>query len=121
MTLEKLVEMYGISSDELDCEIPETEMILLAGYFDDVKYYLSALGLTLTEQTDVTKESYNDGTQLAMNHCLLLWRKHDPSSATLRTLLEILLILNKENIALNVCNYIVTSRSTSRNYRKSRQ
>ena len=40
-TLEKLVEMYGISSDELHCEIPEKDMIILAGYFDNVEYYVS--------------------------------------------------------------------------------
>ena len=108
MTLEKLVEMCGKSSDKLNSEILEKDMIVIAGYFDDVKYYLSALGLTPTEQTDVTKESYMDGTQIAMNHCLLLWRKHNPSSATLKTLLEILLSLKKEEIALQVCSYIIT-------------
>ena len=53
MTLEKLAELYSISNDLLDCEIEDRDMILLAGYFDDAEYYLSALGLTLGEQADL--------------------------------------------------------------------
>lgn len=104
--LENLEEMYGVSGDRLNCEIQEKDMIFLASYFDNVDYYLSALDLTPAEQTDVTRISHRDGTQIAMNHCLLLWRKHDPSTATLRTILEILLNLKKEEIALKVCNYL---------------
>ena len=95
---------YNISSDQLDCEIEEGDMIILAGYFDNVEYYLDVLGLAPPEQTDVRKK-VTEGTQIAMKYCLSLWRQHNPPTATLRTLLEILLSLKKEKIASKVCNY----------------
>ena len=98
------MSIYNISSEHLDCEIEEGDMIILAGYFDNVEYYLDILGLAPHEQTDVRKK-VTEGTQIAIKYCLSLWRRHNPSTATLRTLLEILLSLRKEEIASKVCNY----------------
>ena len=100
-----LEEKYSISSDQLDCEIEEKDMIHLASCFDNVEYYISVLGLTPSEQNDVRKKAQGDGNQLAIKDCLSLWRLHDPFRATLRNLLEILLKLKKEEVASNVCNY----------------
>ena len=105
VTVEKLAEMYCISSDQLNCEIEEVDTTILAGYFDDVEYYLNVLGLSPAEQTDIRTKAITNGTQVAMNYCLLLWRQHNPFSATLRTLLKMLLSLRKEEIAKKVCNY----------------
>ena len=105
MTIEKLMEMYCVNSRQLDCEIEEKDTITLAEYFDGVEYYLSSFGLTSAEQTDVGNIDYRKGTQIAINHCLCLWRRHNPSTATVRTLLEILLRLGKEEIALKVCRH----------------
>ena len=105
MTLEKLTKMRSMQSDQLDCEIEGTDTIYLAQYFDNVEYYLGPLGLTPAEQTDVKKEYVINGTQIAINHCLCLWRRHNPSTATVRTLLEILLKLGKEEIASEVCDH----------------
>ena len=99
------MEQYNISSKQLNDQIEEKDMMILASYFDDVEFYLGILGLTRAEQTDTKFKASNQGTQIAMNHCLLLWRQHNPSTATLRALLEILLSLKKEEIASNVCNY----------------
>ena len=104
MTLEKLTAIHDISSDQLDCEIKSSDMIFLAQCFDNVEYYLNVLGLTDPEQTDVRKK-VSEGTQIAMNHCLLLWKQHNPSTSTLKTLLQILLSLKKEEIASKVCMY----------------
>ena len=93
-----------MSTDQLDRELEERDIIHLAGYFDNVDYYLAALELTPAEQTDVTLKALQS-TQIAMNHCLLIWRRHNPWKATLRTLLKILLELKKEEIASNVCAY----------------
>ena len=97
--------MYSISSDQLDIEIDDSDMILLAAYFDNVEYYLGVMGLTPAEQTDIKLKKVSEGTQIAMNHCLLVWKRHNPSTATLRTLLEMLLSLKKEETASNVCKY----------------
>ena len=94
-----------MTSDQLDCEIEERDMTILAGYFDNVEFYLNILGLTSAEQTDARSRVSMHGTQIAMNYCLLLWKQHNPSTATLGTLLYILLSLRKEDIASKVCNY----------------
>ena len=105
LTMEKLTEMYGMSSDQLDCEIEKEDMIILASYFDNVEFYLDKLRLTAAEQADVKFKKVTEGTQIAMSHCLSLWKRHNPSTATLITLLEILLSLRKEEIASKLCNY----------------
>ena len=104
VSLKQLIEKYGMSSDQLDCEIEDEDMIILANHFDDVEYYLSILGLSAAEQADVRNKA-TKGTQIAMNHCLLLWKQHTPSTATLRTLLEILLSMKKGEIASKLCKY----------------
>ena len=91
-----------MSSDQLDCEIEEGDITYLAQHFDNVELYLRVFGLTAAEQNDVRQKQ---GTHVAMTECLSLWRRHNPSTATLRTLLDILLSLRKEEIASNVCSY----------------
>ena len=105
MTLEKLTKMYHMNSGELDCEIEENDTIILARYFDGVESYLYSFQLAPAEQTDVRNLGFREGTQIAMNHCLCLWRKHNPSTATVTALLEILLKLKKEKIASKVCDH----------------
>ena len=96
------MEDYSISRDQIDCEIEERDIMILAGYFDDVNFYLSVIGLSTSEQVDVRKISSN---QIAMAKCLSLWRRHNPSMATLGALLDILLRLKKEEIASKLCDY----------------
>ena len=98
------MELYSVNSDQLDCEIEERDIVCLAEYFDNVELYVSVLGLTAAEQVDV-RQMQVQGNQIAMIKCLSLWRRHNPSAATLRTLLEILLKLKKEEIASRVCKY----------------
>ena len=104
LPLKELMEKYSISDDQLDCEIEDKDIIILADYFDEAEYYLSNFGLSPAEQADVRSKT-TKGNRIAMNHCLLLWKQHNPSTATLRTLLEILLRLKKEEIAFRVCKY----------------
>ena len=111
LTLKNLTDKYNMNSDQLDCEVEDGDIIILAGYFDDVEYYLDILGLTPAEQSDVRRKVSVSGTQIAMKDCLSLWRRHNPSTATLRTLLETLLSLRKEDIASKVCMYYCLSRT----------
>ena len=99
------MSVYNISSDQLDYEIEEGDVTYLAEHFDNVELYLRVMELTRGEQIDVKDKAHAQGNQIAMAECLSLWRRHNPSTATLRTLLEILLSLKKEEIASNVCNY----------------
>ena len=105
MTLEKLKDKFIMSSDQLDCEIGERDLIMLAEHFDDVELYLRVFGLTTAEQVDVRRMARVHGNQIAMAECLSLWRRHNPSTATLRVLLEILLSLRKEEIASKMCSF----------------
>ena len=105
MTLKKLKEKLIMSSDQLDCEIEERDLIVLAEHFDDVELYLRVFGLTTAEQVDVRRMANNYGNRIAVAECLSLWRRHNPSTATLRALLEILLSLRKEEIASKMCSY----------------
>lgn len=69
-----------------------------------MELYLEAFELSTAEQTDV-KNLITKGTQIAMNECLSIWKRHNPSTATVRTLLNILKKLRKEEIALKVRRY----------------
>ena len=94
---------FNISSDQLDLELEENDVTYFAAHFDDVKLYLNILGLTNSEQVDVRTTAHLNGNQVAVAECLLLWRRHNPSIATLRTLLDILLKLRKEDVAVKIC------------------
>ena len=93
------------SSDQTDCEIEEKDIPYLAKHFDNVELYLMVFELTTAEQADVKIIVHVHGNQEAMAKCLSLWRKHNPSTATLRALLDILLRLGREEIATKVCDY----------------
>ena len=103
--LEDLIGPCNANSDDLDCKVEEKDASLVAEHFDHVELYLSQFDLTPAEKGDVMQLRHAVGTQTAMIRCLQLWRKHNPSRATLRSLLEILLELKKEEIAWNVWNY----------------
>ena len=94
-----------MSSDQLDCEIEDEDVTYLAGHFGNVELYPRVLKLTDAEQADVKKMVHEHGNQIAMAECLSLWRRHNPSTATLRALLDILLRLRKEEVATKVHNY----------------
>ena len=95
---------YGMTDNQLDCEIEERDIACLAEHFDSVELYLGVFELSNAEQTDV-KNAAVSSTQTAMIRCLSLWRRHNPSTATLRALLEILLRLRKVEIASKFCSY----------------
>ena len=103
--MKMLLKRHNVSSDQLDCEISERDITYLAQHFDNIELYPKVFELTAAEQSDVKLKQLLQGTQAAMTECLSLWRRHSPSRATLKTLLEILLGLNKEEIASNVCSY----------------
>ena len=95
---------YSLDNTHLDCEIEEKDITYLAQHFDNVRLYLREFELTNAEQADIKRSEGLNGTQTAMAECLTLWRRHNPSTATLRALLEILLRLKKEEIASKVCD-----------------
>ena len=84
----------------------EHDLQNLATCFDNVETYLDKLRLTPGQQTDVKDIAYRRNTNIAMTEALKLWRQPNPFTATFRALLEILLDLNRGDIAVKVCQYI---------------
>ena len=96
-----------VSDTQLDTEITEDNCNDLARFFENVETYLSKLGLTAGQETDVRDLAFRRDTETAMAKALRLWRKPNPSTATFRALLKILQDLRKGDVADRVCQYII--------------
>ncbi len=104
VTLQDLIKQYSLTDEQLNSEIEE--ITFLAEYFDGVKIYSNAMGLTRAEHADVNELFHKRGTQVAMTECLTLWKQHNPYAATFKALLELLLRLRKEKIADEICQHL---------------
>ena len=83
----------------LKAEIEERDLFPLAGLFDDVLSFAKAMNLKRAEIADIKGNSYCNGTRAAMEMCLQLWRKPNPSAATFEELLKIINTLERGDIA----------------------
>ena len=75
----------------------------MALYFDNVNIYSMAMGLFPAEQADVNTLYHREGAQTATIKCLQIWKEHNPSRATYRGLLDIVLGLGKGDTADHIC------------------
>ena len=107
LTIEDLKIMTGISTAQLDKEIVEFDIFLLAGCFDRYSDYVDRLRLSPPECEDLRTEQFLYGHQSAMAKALRLWRRHDPSAATYRALVNMALELMNGEVATRLCEYIV--------------
>ncbi len=103
MTIGELKERTKVTDSQLDTEIKETDMIILAAHFDNVETYPVQLGLDPSERRDVTIIASNYDTRTAMDKALRLWRQHNPGAATYRALVKIVLRMGKEALAFKIC------------------
>ena len=102
-----LVKNTGVKSSQLDQEIPREDLHIIAGCFDNYNVYLDKLGLDPGQCADIAKTGLVENYRSAMREALRCWIKADPSVATFRTLLEIVLSLGKHDVAHLLCKYIV--------------
>ena len=102
-TLQGLINHHNLIDEQLNSEIKKADTPFIAEYFDNAELYSSAMGLTTAEEADV-KESR--GNQVAMMKCLQIWKEHDPSQATYRALLDIVLRLGKGETADKICQQL---------------
>ncbi len=102
MTIEELKERTKVTDSQLDTEIKETDMIILAAHFDNVETYPVQLGLSPAEHQTVRSLSFQYDIQTAMDKALRLWRQHNPGAATYRALVMIVLRMGKEALALEI-------------------
>ena len=105
VTIEELKDRTNVTDAQLDCEIEEGDMTLLAPYFRDVETLSKQLGLTPADQQNAKNASLQFDVQTGVKKALSLWRRADPSAATYRALVEIVLRMggNGVTIATEVC------------------
>ncbi len=103
VTIEELKERTKVTDSQLDTEIKETDMIVLAAHFDNVETYPVQLGLSPAECQTVRSLSFQYDIQTAMDKALRLWRQHNPGAATYRALVTMLLRMGKEELAFKIC------------------
>ncbi len=109
MTIEEFKKRTKVTNSQLDSKIEEINMIDLAAHLDNVDTYTVQLGLSPAEQRDVKIAQLAEGTQVAMDKALRLWRQHNPGAATYRALVVMLLRMGKEALAVDVCQSAVTA------------
>ena len=105
MTIEELKASTKVTDSQLDSEIEERDMILLAPSFRDVETLSEQLGLTSADQQNAKNAFLQFDVQTGAKKALSLWRRADPSAATYRALVEIVLRMggNGVPIATEVC------------------
>ncbi len=101
-----LMDRHCLTKNQLNCEIGDDDIALLAQHFDKIELYSNLMNLTSAEKDDVVNASSLKGNQVAMIKCLSLWKGRDSFKATYAALLEMLLRLEKGEIANNVCRYL---------------
>ncbi len=106
--LQGLVEKYQLSAAQIDRKIQQEDVPYFAACFDNVEFYVDAMKLTRSERSDVLLKK-NESNHLAMIKCLNIWKRNNPSQATFRELLEMLVKLKKGAIAGEVCQYLNVS------------
>ncbi len=110
--LQELVDKYHVDTIKLDREIPDNEVPVIAAYFDSVDLYSQAMSLSPADQTTVRTTLVQYDAQTAMANCLSIWKSHYSFNATFRALLELLLRLNRVEVAARVCQYLAQNVST---------
>ncbi len=100
------MDAFHIDTIQVDREIPDNEVIIIAAYFYDVGLYSQAMDLSASEQHDVKTTFLQHDAYSAMMKCLRLWKSHHGFKATYRALLELLLRLNKIAVAAEVGRYL---------------
>ncbi len=106
VTFQKLIQQYNLTDEQLNSEIEVSDTPEMALCFDDVELYSSAMELAPAEQADVNMLYHREGTQTAVMKCLKIWKQHDPSRATCRALLDIVLRLGKGDTADRICQQL---------------
>ena len=97
----------GVSDRLLDTEIKERDLHMLGRYFDTLFGFIERLNLTPAERTNVNRTADREGIEAGVAHALRLWRRVDPSRATFRILVKILVDMRRRDIAVQICKYIV--------------
>ena len=109
LTVDELKRRTGVSDAQLDTEVIERDLPILADCFDNYHDYVDVLGLKAHEHADARRtELLENSHQAAMREVLKHWRTPNPAAATYRALLNAVIRLpGKQRIAEDVCKFIV--------------
>ena len=109
LTIDELKRRTGVSDAQLDTEVIDHDLPILAGCFDNYNDYVDVLGLKAHERADVRRTEFLENChQAAMREVLRHWRTPNPTAATYRALLNAVIRLpGKQRIAEDVCKFIV--------------
>ena len=110
LTIEELKAHLNLTDSQLDYQIQEKDFFKLSAHFDSVDDYLPYFGLTPSQQADINDLRFRKGTQSAMSEALRQWRKSSPFKATYKALVEVLLEVEKGEVAVAVCTYLSSKR-----------
>ena len=103
------MEKHHIGSGEMDLIIEQQDIHHLAQFFDDVELYIDIFRVPPGEKVDLRKMA-SFGNRWMIEQSLLTWRAHNPSKATFKLLLCILMTLKKTEVAYQVCLYLSTEK-----------
>ena len=105
-TINDLKITYKISDEKVESKVSRKHLPYVAACFDGIELYVNVLELSSHEEATVRTSAATHGTHVAMNKCLEYWRTRKQSTATFRTLLDMLLRLEKQEVASKVCKYL---------------
>jgi len=103
LTVEELKDQTGITDAQLDSNIIDNNLYILADCFDNYQHFLDKLGLKKHQKLDLKNE---DTHQAAMAETLRLWKQSHGYNATYRSLVSITLELGKQQVAIEICQHI---------------
>ncbi len=113
VTVEELKERTKVTDSQLDEQIDQKDIFKLSNHFGNVDDYMIYLELTPSQQRCV-KDLRN--TQSAVAEALMLWRKRNPSAATYRALIKIVLNANDSQLAISLCHHLYNNNTTSSSF-----
>ena len=107
MIIEELKDRTNVTDSQLDTEIEGADMILLAVHFDNVETLSVQLRLSSADRQDAKDMAFRFDIKTGVDKALRLWRKANPGAATYRALVEIVLRLGVNGMAIaeEVCKF----------------
>ena len=115
LTIEALMTHTGLTDEQVNQEIAETDFPKIAVLFDSIDDLCEQFGLFPAEKADVKLQRILKGTKESAKQALEIWINRYPYKATFKNLLIILLDSEKGVVAKDVANYISKRISTRTN------
>ena len=109
--MEDVCRKTGVTDQQLDQEIPNSDIYCVAEHIEMTPGLLGRLELTTAEKSDATRKGNYEGNQSGVAYALSVWQRVNPSRATFRALVEIAIGLRRGDTATDICRFIVDNTS----------